>query len=169
MAVPAEPPAPVPVTAVAPPVAFAEFFAATWPSLAGYCAALVHDDALAEEIAQEAMTRVYARLPLIRDPRAYAFRVATNFVREHWRAATRTVPVDSFAGLDRPAAASGEADVLAVVRSLPPALRDVVLLHYFADLRVEDVARVLRRPVGTVKRRLHEARNALAPLFEETR
>jgi RNA polymerase sigma-70 factor (ECF subfamily) len=166
---PADSPAPLPAAAAAPaPVAFAEFFVATWPHLSGYCAALVRDEVLAEEIAQEAMTRLYARLPVVRDPRAYAFRIATNFVREHWRTAGRTVPVESFAELDGPVPAAG-GDLLPVVRSLPPALRDVVLLHYYADLRIEDVARVLRRPVGTIKRRLHEARAALAPLFEETR
>jgi RNA polymerase sigma-70 factor (ECF subfamily) len=37
-----------------------------------------------------------------------------------------------------------------------------VLLHYYADLPVEEVARLIHRPVGTVKRRLHEARRVLA-------
>ncbi len=45
---------------------------------------------------------------------------------------------------------------------LPGHLRDVVLLHYYADLPVEEVARALRRPVGTVKRRLSDARGILA-------
>ena len=48
------------------------------------------------------------------------------------------------------------------VDRLPPGLRDVVLLHYYADLPVEDVARAIRRPAGTVKRRLHEARALLS-------
>jgi RNA polymerase sigma-70 factor (ECF subfamily) len=148
--------------------AFAGFFTATWPHLAGYCVALVRDEVLAEEIAQEAMTRLYARLPVVRDPRAYVFRVATNVAREHWRAASRTSPVGSFAGFDQPVSA-GVDEMLPVVLSLPPALRDVVLLHYYADLRVEDVAHAVRRPVGTVKRRLHEARAHLARAVEGTR
>jgi RNA polymerase sigma-70 factor (ECF subfamily) len=37
-----------------------------------------------------------------------------------------------------------------------------VLLHYWADLPVAEVARLVRRPQGTVKRRLHEARAQLA-------
>jgi RNA polymerase sigma-70 factor (ECF subfamily) len=48
------------------------------------------------------------------------------------------------------------------VRTLPERLRDVVLLHYFADLTVEDVATAVNRPAGSVKRQLSEARAALA-------
>jgi RNA polymerase sigma-70 factor (ECF subfamily) len=40
-------------------------------------------------------------------------------------------------------------------------LREVVLLHYYADLPVAEVAAAIHRPVGTVKRRLHEARALL--------
>jgi hypothetical protein len=38
----------------------------------------------------------------------------------------------------------------------------VVLLRYWADLPVAEVARLVHRPQGTVKRRLHEARAQLA-------
>ena len=49
-----------------------------------------------------------------------------------------------------------------LVQRLPVRLREVVLLHYYADLPIEQVAAAVHRPVGTVKRRLHEARAALA-------
>ncbi len=50
---------------------------------------------------------------------------------------------------------------------LPTGQRVVIVLHYFADLRVEDVARELRIPVGTVKARLSRGRTALAALLSE--
>jgi RNA polymerase sigma-70 factor (ECF subfamily) len=49
-----------------------------------------------------------------------------------------------------------------LVERLPGHLREAVLLHYYADLPVAEVAAALRRPVGTVKRRLHEARALLS-------
>lgn len=50
---------------------------------------------------------------------------------------------------------------------LPVAQRQVVLLHYLYDLRVEDVARVLGVAAGTVKSRLGRARSALAEKLTE--
>jgi DNA-directed RNA polymerase specialized sigma24 family protein len=43
-----------------------------------------------------------------------------------------------------------------------------VLLHYYADLPVAQIAAAIHRPVGTVKRRLHEARAALATAVAES-
>ena len=47
------------------------------------------------------------------------------------------------------------------VDTLPKDLRETVILHYFVDLPITDVARILRVPVGTVKARLHYARKTL--------
>jgi RNA polymerase sigma factor (sigma-70 family) len=48
------------------------------------------------------------------------------------------------------------------VRRLPAREREVVVLHYVADLPVADVARRLGVAPGTVKRALHDARRRLA-------
>jgi RNA polymerase sigma-70 factor (ECF subfamily) len=53
------------------------------------------------------------------------------------------------------------------VGRLPDRLRDVVLLHYYADLPVGEVATAVRRPPGTVKRQLSEARAVLAQDLED--
>jgi RNA polymerase sigma-70 factor (ECF subfamily) len=148
---------------------FAAFYEQTWPDLAGYCQALTGVAELADEIAQDAMARTFVRFPLIREPRPYAYRVATNLVRDQWRRDRRHSLVPSLTDLDRPAPAGTDADLLDAVRRLPRPLREVVLLHYYADLRVEDVAFALHRPVGTVKRRLHEARARLALDLEDSR
>jgi RNA polymerase sigma-70 factor (ECF subfamily) len=48
-----------------------------------------------------------------------------------------------------------------LVGRLPQRLRQPVLLHYYADLPVSDVARALHRPEGTIKRALSEGRALL--------
>jgi len=53
-----------------------------------------------------------------------------------------------------------------LVERLPAKLRPAVLLHYFADLPIDEVAHVLHRPTGTVKRHLHEARQLLLDALE---
>ena len=63
-----------------------------------------------------------------------------------------------------------EEAILAVAR-LPRRQREVVLLHVWADLSYEQIARALDIPVGTVRSRLHRARGALGtdPILEPSR
>ena len=151
----------------AAPDAFEEFFTDTWPDLFAFSATLTAGDLLAaEEVTQEALARVYARFDSLTDPRPYAFRIATNLVRRRWHDRRREPLLDPAKLPESPAAASHDHTVDAV-RRLPDRLRDVVLLHYYADLPLETVARLLKRPLGTVKRRLHEARALLAVTLGE--
>ena len=144
---------------------FEELYAAQFPRLAGYCLALVGDAATATDVAQESFARLYARWRTVRDPQAWLYYVATNLTRDHWRGRQRDAGLVAAAGL----AASRRGPDPAydpwlrdLVERLPERLRKPVLLHYYADLPVEEVARLLHRPAGTVKRRLHEARALLS-------
>ena len=55
----------------------------------------------------------------------------------------------------------GEIDLARVIGRLPDEQRTVVLLYYGEDLGVNDIGRALDIPAGTVKSRLHHAREAL--------
>src|SRR5206468_2809705 len=69
--------------------AFAEFYTEVFGDLAGYAWSLTGDPHVGDELAQEALTRVYARWGLLRDPRPYAYRTVTNLARDRWRLAAR--------------------------------------------------------------------------------
>jgi RNA polymerase sigma-70 factor (ECF subfamily) len=140
--------------------AFDRFYAETFGVLAGYAWSLTGERTAAEDLAQEAMARVYARWFALREPQPYAFRIVTNLARDKWRRRRHEIAAQrELLAEDTPAA---DLSVLDAVERLPEQLRDVVLLYYYADLPVDEVARAIRRPVGTVKRRLHEARAHLA-------
>jgi RNA polymerase sigma-70 factor (ECF subfamily) len=149
-----------------PRAEFGAFFDQLWPDLVAFCKTLTRDDHLAEEITQETLTRVYVRYPLLSDPRPYAFRVAANLVHRTWKDGRRTEATDPSSLPERQVAHRHD-ETIDAVRQLPPRLREVVTLHYYADQPVEVVARLLHRPVGTVKRRLHEARARLAIVLKE--
>ncbi len=113
------------------------------------------------------MIRIYARWGLLRDPAPYAYRIVTNLARDHWTGREREIATWTHVS-GGAAVAPPDVGVIDAVRRLPRRLRDVVLLHYWADLPLDAVAAAVHRPLGTVKRRLFEARAALALALEET-
>lgn len=154
--------------AVDVPDEFAAFFRAEMPRLTGYCTGLLADRDAGADIAQEALTRTYARWITVRDPHAYAYLVATNLVRRAWR--HQAEDRAAFVAAGRRMAISSPAvdpSLRDLVESLPERLRVPTLLHYYADLPIEEVARLLHRPAGTVRRWLHEARHQLTLDLQE--
>jgi RNA polymerase sigma-70 factor (ECF subfamily) len=148
---------------------FAALYTAEFGRLAGYLSALTGDADSAREAAQEAFTRLFARWRSVREPRAFVYVVATNLCRHSWKQNGRERAVVTRLGQSL---TEGRPDhdpwLRDLVERLPLRHREVVLLHYYADLPVADIAAALHRPVGTVKRRLHEARNQLAAAVAES-
>ena len=143
--------------------AFAELYRAHFGPLSGYAVALTGDPVAAVDIAQEAFTRLLARWRRVRDARAWLFFVATNLTHDYWRGVVRDRELTERAGahqqFDAPATDPWLRDL---VDRLPARQRQAILLHYYADISVDDIARLLHVPVGTVKRRLHDGRASLA-------
>ena len=148
---------------------FRDFYTAAQPDVAGYCLALTGDPAVADDIAQEALATTYVRWSRVDTPRGYAFRVARNLASDHHRRRHRELATWAEIAAHALPAPEADATVWDAVRRLPPALRDAVLLHYLYDLPVADVATALKKPLGTVKRRLHEGRARLAVALEDAR
>ena len=143
--------------------AFAELYRTQFGPLSGYAAALTGDPVAAVDIAQEAFTRLLARWRRVRDARAWLFFVATNLTRDYWRGVIRERELTERAGAShRFAAPATDPWLRDLVDRLPPRQRQAILLHYYADIAIDDIARLLRVPVGTVKRRLHDGRASLA-------
>lgn len=75
------------------------------------------------------------------------------------------------ADADQPAADVGIEDslqILDALRALPPARRATVILRFYEDLSDHEIARVLDRPLGTVKSDIHRAVNQLRSLMDIT-
>jgi len=140
---------------------FRAFYQEEFPKVAGYCYQLTRDRELAHDLAQEAFARVFGRWVAVREPRGYLFHVATNLVRATWTARERDRGLlgrlHRGEQVEQPDLAVRDA-----VERLPQRYRELVLLHYYADLTVSAVAAAVRRPEGSVKRMLNEARALLA-------
>ena len=147
--------------------AFAELYRSQFGPLSGYAQSLVGDSGAAIDIAQEAFTRLLARWRSVRDPRAWLFYVATNLTRDHWRSVIRDRDMTERAGSAlKPEHAAHDPWLRDLVERLPERQRQAILLHYYADIPIEQVAHLLHVPVGTVKRRLHDGRSRLAADLE---
>jgi RNA polymerase sigma-70 factor (ECF subfamily) len=96
-------------------------------------------------------------------------RVALNLATSGLRRARRQLVALARLGAAtaEPTQATDRLAIQAGLRRLPLRHRQVLVLHYGADLPVEEVARQLRVPTGTVKSRLARARAALGVHLEE--
>lgn len=146
---------------------FEVMFRSEFPRLAGYAVGLVGSRDTAADIAQEALVRTWARLSRVVSPRAYAYLVATNLAKRHWRQQSRDIRAHAdLEAVSIAATAPTDMSLRDLVERLPARLRTPVLLHYYADLSLEEVALLLHRPAGTIRRRVFEARRLLAMEFE---
>jgi RNA polymerase sigma-70 factor (sigma-E family) len=130
-----------------------------YPRLVGTLSLYCGDRYVAEELAQEAIVRVIGGWPKVRRldaPGAWAHRVAINLANSHLRRelAERRAKQRLSARAphvhhdpDTPSALA----VREAVARLPKRQRAVVVLRFFADLSVREVADLLDCPEGTVK------------------
>ena len=128
------------------------------------------------EVADDLLGEVWVRAfgarggfdPARADALPWLYGIARNVLREHWRAALRAGPAPAAAVVDpwdevvaRLDSAAGATSMVAAVRALPSAERDVLLLVAWEELTPAEAADVLGIPQGTARSRLHRARSAL--------
>lgn len=136
--------------------------------------AILGDEADARDAAQDTFVAAWRHIRKLRDADhfdAWLQRVAVNAARMTHRArrrrGVREIPSSRMAGglPELPAAtrdADRDAQVLdGAMRRLPLAQREILVLHHLDGRSVVELADILEVPSGTVKSRLHTARQAL--------
>jgi RNA polymerase sigma-70 factor, ECF subfamily len=146
---------------------FDGFYAAVFARLVGQLALVTGDLHEAEDVVQEALARAVPRWVQLRAydvPEAWVRHVALNLAVSHQRQARRRLAALLRLG-PPPAVPPVSADALALaeaLRGLSMLHRQVLVLHHLLGLPVEEVARQLAIPVGTVKARLARGRRSRA-------
>lgn len=157
-----------------------QVYQAHFGRLAGWATTLVSDRELGHDLAVEAFVRLMRHWGDVEDPRPWLYATVANLVKDHWRRHGREAAAyeryvagrPERRGLEVATPGPDHAEVMSVrdaVESLPERLRTPVLLHYYADLSVAQVARQVGKAEGTVKRDLHDARSRLARALEGAR
>jgi RNA polymerase sigma-70 factor (ECF subfamily) len=172
------------------PVALARFFDVFFERVYAYLRRFLADEHQAEDLTQEVFLQVQRSLASYdetRDPRAWLFTIATNKLRDFWRARAAETGVleaswDQEEPLPTPALRAPPADaelegaelaehVRAAIEALPAGLRAAVVLRVYEELSFEEIGRILGRNEVAVRKRfsrgLAALREALGPLGQE--
>ena len=118
-----------------------------------------------ENYVQEALRKAWEKRHTLREERylqTWVVRILINECRMLCRRSARMVPVEEVH-----AASGDEALLREALFSLEEKLRTPILLHYIEGYSVEETARALRMPQGTVKSRMARGRAKLREMLQE--
>jgi RNA polymerase sigma factor (sigma-70 family) len=145
---------------------FEEFFRDQFPGLVRALYLLVSDRSEAEELAQEAMARVFERWDRVRtmeSPGGYVYQTAVNLNRRRLRRlavrARKLLTLGADAGAARvPEEAS---ELSEAIGSLSEGQRAAFLLVEWLGMSSEEAGRILRIAPASARSRVHRARQIL--------
>jgi RNA polymerase sigma factor (sigma-70 family) len=161
---------------------FSAFCADEHPRLVGALSLYCGDSALAEELAQDALARACrdrSRVRRLAASGAWVHRVAINLAHSHFRRkgaeARARQRMHSTPGSERHLD-NDHATAIAIrsaIASLPQRQGIALVLRYYLDLPVAQVALIMQCPEGTVKtltsKAISSLRRTLSPDLEEAR
>jgi RNA polymerase sigma-70 factor (ECF subfamily) len=142
------------------------------------------DRALAEDLTQETFLRVLRAIRQYHYPRPFKpwlYAIATNAARDHFKLAeirhadseadnssVWDAAADPSTGPEASALIGDEAQqVVVAVSALPMHQREAVILRYYQDLSLAEIADTLGVPVGTVKSRISLGLKRLRSLLKD--
>ena len=156
---------------------FEDWLRRDYPTAYRTACVVLRDPVAAQDAVQEAFLRVWRFRDAVPDGdgrQAWLYRVVVNACLSRLRAEKSRAGRDSGAALLEsladPAPGPSElaertglsADVLAALADLPEGLRVPLVLRFWAGLSEKEIAVAIERRPGTVKSRLHDARQRLA-------
>jgi RNA polymerase sigma-70 factor, ECF subfamily len=136
----------------------------------------VRNEQDALDIYQEAIYTAYVSLKKLKNPERFSSWItrivvfkAIDFIRKD----TRQFPTDEeeiFAELIAPENEEyilHSMDLSEAFKLLHPTVKSIILLRYYHDLPVKEIATIMKFPEGTVKSHLSRAKKELRPILKE--
>jgi RNA polymerase sigma factor (sigma-70 family) len=155
------------------PQAFAALFDRHFDQIHRYLARRLGNDR-ADDVAATTFAVAFERRATFRDhvdALPWLFGIATNLLRNEWRAERRAL--DALAELTVSAdrgrvegAGTDSVGISELLAGLDAGQRDVLLLHAWEGFSYQEIAAALGVPIGTVRSRLSRARAHLRPLID---
>ncbi|MDR1604843.1 MAG: RNA polymerase sigma factor [Gracilibacteraceae bacterium] len=134
-----------------------------------------HNENDALDIVQDAVYKAYISISKLKSPEFFGtwfYRIALNCARDFVRQSRKITPVAdevlaNIAANDMYGAREDSVDLSRALEKLGDKYRTVVLLRFFEELSLDEIAAVLEIPVSTVKTRLYRALEKLKISAEE--
>jgi RNA polymerase sigma-70 factor (ECF subfamily) len=154
--------------------AFAAVAFALSERLYGIAHRILRDADAAGDALQVALVRIWRDLPSLREPErleAWAYRLLVRACQDELRKRRGRPPVlhilPDDGAVDHSIVSVADRDQLErAFRNLSAEQRAVVVLHYYRDLTLGEIADALGIPIGTVRSRLHYARRSMRAAIE---
>nr|WP_216852981.1 SigE family RNA polymerase sigma factor [Phytoactinopolyspora halotolerans] len=161
-------------TASDPDAAITELYTAHYAGLVRLATLLLRDEAVAEEVVQDAFVALHRRWRKLHDPHKAVAYLRTSVVHGT-RSVQRRRKVADRHPEDRPpdapsaeqtalAGAAGDA-VIRALRELPPRQRETLVLRYYGGLSESEIATAMKISNGAVKSHASRGLAALRPLL----
>lgn len=123
----------------------------------------------AEDVCQNVFVRFLTRKPVLESghEKAWLLKVAMNLCRDLWRSSWMKRVVlghprfELFPAPDQIDQLAEKQSLMEAVNALPASFREVVLLHYYQGLGIDEIAEAMSLPEGTVSSRLSRARKKI--------
>ncbi|MEW6226158.1 MAG: RNA polymerase sigma factor [Chloroflexota bacterium] len=131
---------------------------------------ILRDRSAAEDVVVDTLLTAFERAGSLRDPdalRPWLLRIATNRALGVRRSGSRVVQLHVVPDPGRWTDEDERLTLLAAVDRLPPRTRAAVVLRYYADLPVREVAEAMGTSENTVKTQLSEALRQLRERLDE--
>ncbi len=135
------------------------------------CCAYLSDRSLAEDAVQDAFVKIYKGWPTFETPegeKSWIMKVTINVCKDQLRSAwkRKVTLVEEYPEMAQPEAPENEQGLLyRAVQALKPRYKEVILLHYYQQMRVSEISQLLGTPQSTVSVRLSRARRELEKML----
>jgi RNA polymerase sigma-70 factor (ECF subfamily) len=156
------------------------------------CYRMLGDEESALDVAQEVFLTCYRKLHTFAGKSRFStwlYRMSVNHCKNFWRRENRA-PTQKAISIDQPTSEEDERPIVQLessnpgprvdaersqlrsvirnrVKMLKPEHQEVLILRYAEELKYDEMAKILECTVGTIKSRLHRARQELRPLIED--
>jgi RNA polymerase sigma-70 factor (ECF subfamily) len=149
---------------------YASFFREEFPRVVRTVALIVREQARAEDIAQETFLRLHqhwTRVEGYERPDAWVRRVAIRMALRGLRRDALWISVRSRLVPDHPEPSMPDPDLASAIARLPRSQRAAIVLHYYEDRPVAEIASLLGCTESTARVHLFHGRRRLAALLGE--
>ncbi|WP_019242134.1 MULTISPECIES: sigma-70 family RNA polymerase sigma factor [Bacillus] len=122
------------------------------------------------EAIQEVTCRAYVNISKVREAsfvKTWLIRIMINYCNDRLRSKSKIVQQEELLHVQVFKDSYEQLEILDAMNSLDERAKEIIILKYFHDLKIKDIAAVLNRPEGTIKSWLNRALASLRQQLED--